>query len=505
MGSSQPTISGQPGSVRTTEAQLTIAARFQRAIDALAERLFAPIDIASIVVFRIAFGVVMLWEMNRYISHGWIDSIYLETQYRFSYAFFGWVQPWPGNWLHVHFHILAALAAMIALGLFYRVATILFFLGFAYVFLLDKGNYLNHLYLATLISFLMMFVPANRLVSVDAWRKPQIRSNTAPTWALLLLASQIAAIYVFGGIAKLNGDWLRGRPMDRWLPNSNDVPVIGRWFDESWTPYFFSYGGLLIDLFIVPLILWRRTRWYAVIVLILFHRFNAEIFTIGIFPSFATAAIILLLPPDLPRKVLGALRPAHTGTRSTSRSRTDDYADPAPGVPFLRRPMVQRVTLALVVGYIALQVLVPLRFLLYPGNPGWTDQGDRFAWRMMLHSKVGEISYELTDPATGQTWTVDPNDYLTDLQVGYLVGQPDMILQFSHFLADEWGEKGFPDVEVRANSVVSFNSRPAVPIVDSSVDLAAEELTIGNASWITSLDEQQELWEAENTESESAS
>ncbi len=71
--------------------------------------------------------------------------------------------------------------------------------------------------------------------------------------------------------------------------------------------------------------------------------------------------------------------------------------------------------------------------------------------------------------------------------------QPDMMLQFSHFLADEWQRTGYDNIEVRAQTMISLNARDRYPIVDPTVDLAAESLSIGNADWITSREEQEWL------------
>lgn len=159
---------------------------------------------------------------------------------------------------------------------------------------------------------------------------------------------------------------------------------------------------------------------------------------------------------------------------------------------------MQRATVGLVVAYLAIQLLLPLRHYLYPGNTAWTDQQDRFSWRMMLHSKVGEMAFEVTDPRTGETWLVEPQTYLTSFQAGNMQSQPDMMLQFSHFLADEWQRNGYDNVEVRAQTMISLNARDRYPIVDPAVDLAAESLSIGNADWITSLSEQERLAAAQS-------
>jgi len=477
----------------------SLLARPRALLNALVVRLLMPVDNSSIVFFRIAFGIIMLWEVQRYLNYGWVASEYIDPQFLFPYAGFEWVMPWPGIGMYIHYYALAVLAVCVMVGFYYRISAALFWLGITYVSLLDKAHFLNHMYLVSLISFLLIFIPANQAVSIDARRRPSIRSNTAPTWALVLLVAQVGIVYIYGGFAKLNGDWFRGEPMRTWLLDESDLFIIGRWVTDEWFVYFVSYSGLLLDLFIVPALLWPKTRWFAVIALVLFHRFNAALFSIGIFPMFATAAIVLFLPPDLPRRVARSVRSMFTPQhrRSSPARKTRRVATPSPEAPPIvtlnQRSALQRAGIACIAVYIAIQLLLPLRYLLYPGNPAWTDQGDRFAWRMMLHSKVGEVTYEITDPQTGTTWDVDPNTYLTSFQVGKLQGQPDMILQFSHFLADEWRMDGYDDVEVRAQTMISLNARDPQPIVDPTVNLAAEEQTVANASWITSLDEQEQL------------
>lgn len=39
---------------------------------------FAPVDIASLACFRVAFGAVMVWEVYRYFTKGWITSYYIR-------------------------------------------------------------------------------------------------------------------------------------------------------------------------------------------------------------------------------------------------------------------------------------------------------------------------------------------------------------------------------------------------------------------------------------------
>src|ERR1700738_3241132 len=151
------------------------------------DRALARVDIASLVFFRIAFGSLMVWEVGRYLSHHWIAQYWIEPRFSFKYYGFSWVHPWPGNGLYIHWAALGVLALFIAVGFLYRLSAALFFVGYTYTFLLDQASYVNHTYLICLFSFLLIFVPANRALSIDAWLNPRLRSEVAPAWTLWLL------------------------------------------------------------------------------------------------------------------------------------------------------------------------------------------------------------------------------------------------------------------------------------------------------------------------------
>jgi vitamin K-dependent gamma-carboxylase len=267
-------------------------------------RLLEPVDISFLVFFRVVFGGIMLWEVYRYFTHGWISRYYIEPTVYFTYYGFSWIKPWPGEGMYIHFFVLGVLAACILTGFLYRIAATLFFLGFSYVFLLDQTRYLNHFYLVSLISFLLIFLPAHRALSIDALLRPKLRSKTTPAWTLWLLRTQVGIAYFFGGVAKLNSDWFHGEPMRTWLFPLTKLPLFGPLFQKEWVVYNFVFGGLLLDLFVVPLLLWRRTRPYAFLAAVLFNLLNAIIFQIGIFPWFMLGATLIFFPPDLMRRIL---------------------------------------------------------------------------------------------------------------------------------------------------------------------------------------------------------
>jgi len=204
----------------------------------LCAALFNPVDISFLVFFRILFGGVMLWEVYRYFTYDWITRYYVDPAVTFTYYGFSWVKPWPGPGMYIHFFVLGLAAAGVMVGFLYRIAAPVYFLAFTYSFLLDQTRYLNHFYLVCLISFLMCFLPAERAFSVDALLRRNIRSAVVPAWTLWLLRAQVGIPYFYGGIAKLNSDWMYGgEPMRSWLHPLTRVPGAGPIFTADWVVY----------------------------------------------------------------------------------------------------------------------------------------------------------------------------------------------------------------------------------------------------------------------------
>ena len=472
-------------------------------------RLFAPVDIASLAYFHIVFGAIMLWEVWRYFSHDWISRYWIDPSFYVTYYGFDWVKPWAGDGMYLHFYALGVLAICIMIGFQYRISTTLFFLGFTYVFLLDESRYLNHFYLVTLISMLMIVIPAHRALSIDALLRPKIRSDTAPAWALWLLQAEIGIVYFYGGLAKLNADWLlRGEPMRMWLAARTDFPLVGSLFTEEWMVFLFAYGALLIDLLAAPMLLWRRTRYFAFFVVTLFHVMNSKLFGIGIFPWFMIAASLLFFPPEWPRQVLNFIRRViiqssrihHLvkmiqGRRLPSDAGADLRRDPkyknhrrgvAVGTVRLRKG--QKIIVVLLITFLVLQLSIPLRHQFYPGVVHWTEEGHNFAWHMKLRDKdTRMIEFYATDPGSGKTWAIDPLDDLTSRQLRKMSTRPGMILLYSHHIADELRLEGYDEIEIRVKVMVSLNGREPQLLIDPNADLAAQPRTMLPAPWILPL------------------
>ena len=435
--------------------------------------LFTEVRADSLIAFRIAFGLVMFGDAVFLLTQGHVAAFYIDPQYRFAYPGFHWLAPWSGAGITLHFYLLAALGLCIAAGVLYRVSTVLFFLGFAYVFLLDRATYQNHNYLILLISFIMMFVPAHRGYSVDARYNTALSTNTAPTWALWLLRFQIGVVYVYGGIAKLSGDWLHGEPLLGFLPGQTDFPVVGRFFVHEEAAYVMAYGGLLFDLAIVPLLLWRRTRIPAFAAVVLFHLFNYRMFDIGVFPWLMIPATLIFFPPTWPRIIPG-WDPGRPGS------------DAGPAHPRETRAGYRKVVLAALAVYCTLQLVLPVRHLLYPGDVNWTEEGHVFSWRMKLRNKLANGVFLVRDPQGDTELQVDPGWYLGRFQERRMLSRPDMIRQFAGHL-HETIESQSGELEVRARISASLHGRPTQPLVDPTVDLARVSFSLAPAAWIVQL------------------
>jgi len=402
----------------------------------------------------------MFWEITRYLIQGRFYHLWIEPDFQFKYYGFSWIQPIPETGMYFLAGIMLLAAAFFTLGFLYRLSALTFACGITYLFLLEQAKFMNHFYLICLLAWISILLPADSFLALN--RKK--RHNTVPAWTLYLLRFQLGIVYFYGGIAKLNYDWLRGEPMRTWLNAKADWNIVGEFFQTEIAVYFFSYGGLLFDLLIVPALLWKRTRVPAFITAVLFHLMNSQLFTIGIFPWMAIALTALFFSPSWPRKIIRRT-PSFTTIPPPSRS--------------------ARFVAPIIAAYALIQILVPLRHFLYPGNVSWTEEGHRFSWHMMLRNKeIIASSFVISHQGSGETWKLDPSAYLTARQHRKMLSRPDMLQQFCAHIEQLMEEQGYAGCQVRAVVYCSLNgSKPAL-LVDPSVNLASAPRTLSHLPWI---------------------
>lgn len=443
------------------------------------KHIHQQIPIAPLAIFRVLFGFMMLVSIVRFAYRGWIEQLYLQPTFFFKYFGFEWVQPFGETGMYTLFIIMGLSALGILLGYFYRIASILFFLSFTYVELIDLTNYLNHYYFVSLVSFLLILVPANRAFSLDIIRKPHWEVSTVPAWTINIFKLQLGIVYFYAGLAKLNADWLfRAMPLKLWLPTKVHLPIIGALFNYKWVAYVFSWFGAIYDLTIPFFLTNKYTRIFAYVAVIIFHVLTALLFQIGMFPFIMIMVTLVFFPADFHQKIIDGIH-RFFGRKS----------DQIPNQAFQYPPLFKRFLLNFMAFYLALQILFPFRHLLYPGNLFWTEQGYRFSWRVMLMEKAGYIVFNIYDPVTGKKEQARNYDYLTPNQEKMMSTQADMILQFAYFLKTEYQKKGFVDPIITVESYVTLNGRRSRPLIDPTVNLAALKDSFAHKSWILPFEE----------------
>ena len=446
------------------------------------QRLYQPIDIAPLVVFRILFGMLLFAEAFGAMLTGWVQQVFIEPQFTFSHIGFEWLQPLPGVGMYFYFSLLAVLGLFIAAGFYYRISMLLYAVLWLGVYLMQKTSYNNHYYLLVLLNFIMVFMPAERYFSFDARRKPEITSEVVPYWTSVVFVLQIGVVYTFAAIAKLYPDWLQGITTAHFFDYRSsvlpdwlivDMPVLSGMlsgfsfiYDIPGINYFVAYTAILFDLLIVPGLVWKKTRRFTFILALVFHLFNSFTFGIGIFPYLALALCIFCFDPEKVRRLFMP--------RKVPVIKSEIY------ILLTRRHSWGMFAFAC---YFLWQVLLPLRHHLFDGEVLWNEAGHRLSWRMMLRSKSGKLT--IVANLDGKEEYVKLNNYLTRKQQAKLKVQPDFMWQFAQRLKNEYKKQGYKEISLNYDSFVRVNGKPSQRFVDKDVDLSKEEWnTFNSQRWI---------------------
>lgn len=436
----------------------------------LLELLNAPRDAAGLGAFRALFGALLCFSVARFWAYGWIDELYLRPPFHFTYFGFDWVRPWPPLAMYVHFVVMALAAAGLCVGLASRLCALVFFLTFTYAELIEKASYLNHYYFVSLVCLLLATMPCGAELSLDALlrRRRGAPPLAARAWCYGVLRGQLTLLYFFAGLAKLDPDWLlEAEPLGTWLALHAEVPVLGPWLTSRGAAYLASYAGAAFDLSIPLWLSWRPSRPFAYAAVVVFHIAVWLLFPIGVFSWVMIVSTTLFFDPSWPRRWL----PGNAGSVAAGAS------------PNAR---LGRWSLAALAAYVSVQLLVPLRHVLYPGNVNWHEQGFRFAWRVMLVEKAGQVEFRVVD-ADDRRYVVYPREALTPLQYKMMSTQPDMIQQFARHLKRRFERQGHRQVRVYADAWASLNGRPRQRLIDPGVDLGSAPRSLWPKSWILPL------------------
>jgi vitamin K-dependent gamma-carboxylase len=413
------------------------------------QRLLKPVNGNVLGIFRVIFGACMLYQGYYCYDSQLIDNGFLKPYLLFKYNGFEFVECFSRP---VMFGFLGAFCAAglgILTGLFFRVSCVILALVQFYFLMLEKAYYNNHLYLIALLAVLLAFTNADDFVSLKPASKRKYQS--IPFWQQFILQAQFCIVYFYGSFVKLKADWLIAKQ-----PLTNMVATFPEQKAMSWLMKMpgavevLTYGGLLLDLTAPFLLLYKPTRKWAVIPVLLFHFLNTRIFDdIGVFPYLMALSLVIFFSSD----------------DFSFFGKTPDHTESTLAL----RPVVKYSLLI----YFAFQLLFPLRGYFLPNPMDYTTIGNRFAWRMKADSReVTEMAFYATHPGSLQKLPVDLKVFLNPVQLTHLAQDPRSVHQFAQGLVREGEKQGVKGMIVQGTIKLKYNGRnEEVQMIDPNVDL----------------------------------
>ncbi|MCB9261119.1 MAG: HTTM domain-containing protein [Flavobacteriales bacterium] len=427
----------------------------------LSQKLFKPVESYPVAIWRILFGLVLVFETIGSNLVGWTKTVFIEPKFTFTFIGFEWLQPLSGNGMYWLFSLLGLLAVFITIGFYYRFSMVMFTVGWAAIYFMHKTSYNNHHYLMLLLCVMMIFTPANTVLSFDAKSGRIPKSEFIPAlfkWQYMLL---LGIVYTYASIAKWYPDWIN----DEVFYFSKNHPVFGWFFVWPHSGKAIAWGGILFDLLIIPVLLFSRTRVPAFLISIVFHLFNSVTFQIGTFPYMMIASSVFFFSESRVRRFF---RIKAIPTEPPEMAFSVGY---------------KKVATAVFVLFFCFQLLLPLRHHFIKGYVTWTEEGHKLSWRMMLRSKTGTIHFKIMK--NGKEISHTPSEHLTGQQLATMKVHPCMIWQYCQFLKKLYGE----EIEIYIISFVKLNQHERQQFIDPTVDMAkAEWHFFKHEDWILPFD-----------------
>lgn len=416
--------------------------------------LFKRIDNTGLSLWRIAFGLLITIEAFGAIVLGWVKEVLVEPQFTFNFIGFDFLQPLPGTGMYYYFLLMGVFGILVMLGYKYRWSMAAYALMWTCVYLMQKTAYNNHYYLLMLLCWMMVFFPSGRYLSLDSLKRGY-KKYDMPNWVKVVFILQIWIVFTYAAIAKMYPQWLDGSVPKLFMNGKSDYWLIGPILQQSWVHYSIVYFGILFDMFIIPLLLWKRTRVFGFCLSLFFHLFNSIVFQVGIFPYMSIAFAFFFFTPETLIGFFRLKRPVFMEDAITI-------------------PSFKSLGLYFFGIYFVIQLVLPLRHWFIKDDVLWTEEGHRLSWRMMLRSRSGMLIFWVEDKNTGERNNYPYNPLLSAKQRKSVRSRPDFIWQMAQRIKKIEAEKG-KDVAVYVSCQVKINNGRYFSFIDPDVDLSAEK------------------------------
>lgn len=418
--------------------------------------LNAQIDGRILGIFRVIFGLFMSYEMFRYLQIDLVKNAFILPKVQLEY--FDFIKVMPEPVMNMLIVVLLICSLLITFGILFRPACITLGIGYLYILLLDKSIYNNHIYLFVLLAFLLACTHADHFLSFKKAKKEKPLWTTIPRWEIFIIQLQFAIVYFYGGLAKINPEWLgRMEPISSLVNNFPDDHALAFFYSQEFQIPFLIYGGLFFDL-LIPFFLWfKRTRLIALIPLFIFHVSNALVFDdIGIFPYVMICSTLIFFEPD--------------------------------ELPFLKKPLVNpsrklkaapvamnpsKFTFYFLMVFFCFQFLFPFRGFFLPNNPDWSSVASKFSWHMKIQTRdIRYLAFTIQDGPENPAMEVTLNTFANPMQIMNIAADPRATVSMAKALAQEGKKRKMQNPIVKAEVLISWNGREPVYFVDPQADLS---------------------------------
>ncbi|MBT5953490.1 HTTM domain-containing protein [bacterium] len=445
-------------------------------VTTIKSKLNTDINGLSLAIFRIGFGLILgIQEGLGSLLYDKFYTGYISTLFHAPYPSLSAITlPSSIYTAYILYFILILSCLFIALGYHFKISSLVFFVTYTYFFLLDYNFYNNHYYLICLFGLFLFLSNAHHKFSIDS-RKKNIESPKH--WHLFLFQFQVCIMYFYAGLAKLTSiNWLNAEPLKLWVKNFPKDHLFNTLFSNEFSAYMFSYAGLLVDLSLPFLILFKKTRHIGILLMIGFHSINYFVLfsplnnnVIGSFSVLGVLIAILFFDDSTIEKYISKILNSFLFNKSKN-------------IEVEKQSIVIPICFSL---FFIIQFSIPFRYLLIDGNsnPRWTEIGRTFSWMDFTTYKRSTLDIEIGKLNVPPKKVNISND-LTKFQ-HHIGGIPYSTLQLLKVKTKQAESSGIDNPLGYAKANVSLNGRNHRPITNSFLNLDRTNWTpFSNQIWI---------------------
>lgn len=441
----------------------------------LNKKLFQPTDALPLEIFRYLFILTLLLQFYSFHSARFLEAGIIAPVYLFAFHGFEFLTKFPDGVIKLLYALLLLMPILMLIKRLFRYAVFVYLIAFSFFFLVEQSYYNNHFYLIILYCAFWIFYNPQK-ANGKLW---------IPGWVLLLFQIQLFIVYFYGGLVKINSDWLFHQEPARTLLSVNAKQLFSSEIAKStFAINYLTYGGLIFDLVIGFLIFNRKTLWIGIVLNIAFHLTNIFLFNIGdggdigIFPIMMICTNVMFIPAEQLRKLIQKLGWASQVVIPPGKGK---LADNMPHYSSKVKPWL--------VAYFIIQLLLPFRYHLIGSDVDWTGQASFFAWRMKSYTKQCGIRFFYQADASQPKKEYQMGRIINTMQIDRMAQHANMIYQFVQYIKSDLQRKeGLTNPIITADVMIAFNGKTPQAFINPKQNLTLVEFSsFSRPQWVLPL------------------